>query len=66
MMKDYYVVYDQTPYDERSEQYNQIGIALQNNNAEMLKRHYDYSEANAANYHPTAESMDSSKTISPY
>lgn len=28
LMKEYYVVYDQTPYDERSENYNQIGIGL--------------------------------------
>jgi hypothetical protein len=30
IMKDYYVVYDQTPYDERQEKFNQIGIGLQN------------------------------------
>jgi hypothetical protein len=54
MMKEYYVVYDQTPYDERSENYNFIGIGIQNNDAEMLKRHYDYSLANqeAGGFHP--------------
>ena len=42
-MKEYYVVYDQTPHLERDKDYNQVGIALQNDNAEMLVRHYNYS-----------------------
>lgn len=68
MMKEYYVVYDQTPYDERGENYNFVGIGLQNNDAEMLKRHYDYSLANqeAGGFHPAKESEDSSHTIPPY
>ena len=53
VMKEYYVVYDQTPYDERNEKYNQVGIGLQNDNAEMLKRHYDYSKSNAGDFFPT-------------
>jgi len=65
-MKEYYVVYDQTPYDERGEKYNQIGIGYQNKGAEMLKRHYDYSKSNSGNFHPTTAAMDSSHTIVPY
>ena len=65
-MKNYYVVYDQTPYDERKENYNQIGIGLQNDNAEMLKRHYDYSKSNADNFHPSKASEDSSHAMPGY
>ena len=59
-MKEYYVVYDATPYDERNEKYLQIGIGIQNNEAEMLKKHYDF---NYADFHPTTEAMDSSHTM---
>ena len=65
-MKNYYVVYDQTPYDERKENYNQIGIGLQNDNAEMLERHYDYSASNAGNFHPTKAAEDSSHALPGY
>jgi hypothetical protein len=45
--------------------WNQIGLGLINENADVLKRHYDYSKANqeAGNFHPSAESLDSSHAI---
>lgn len=62
-MKKYYVVYDATPYDERNENYNQIGIGIQNSNAEMLARHYNIQYPG---FHPTAQSEDSSHTMPGY
>lgn len=32
-MRKYYVVYDMTPYDERQQDYIQVGIGLQNSEA---------------------------------
>ena len=33
--KKFYVVYDMTPYDERGEDYIQIGFGVQNNSADV-------------------------------
>ena len=62
-MKEYYVVYDMTPYDESHLDFIQIGLGLQNNDAEMLDRHYNSS---SPLFHPSAESEDSSIAMPGY
>ena len=58
LMKNYYVVYDMTPFDELGEDYIMIGIGLQNQQAEVLERHYNYT---SPAYHPERRSRDSSR-----
>ena len=41
--KQYYLVYDMTPYDERREDFIQIGFGLQNETAEVMQARYNYS-----------------------
>lgn len=59
-MKDYYIVYDMTPYDERNENYIQIGIAPQNHKMIIGEEHYD---PDSPDYKPEEEDIDQSEEI---
>jgi len=47
-----------TPYDERNQDYIQIGLGLANTFPEVLRRHYDHA---SSGYTPEAEALDSSQ-----
>ena len=53
VIKDYYVVFDMTPYDERNENYIQIGIGKKNTDDVIGLQHY---EPSSVDYSPEEES----------
>lgn len=57
LLKNYYVVFDQTPFNERSENHNFVGFAKKNPNNVIGKQHYDPS---SEYYDPEDESLDQS------
>ena len=59
-MKKYYVVYDMTPYDERGENYIQVGIATQNHKMIIGEEHYD---PDSPDYKPENKDIDQSEEI---
>ena len=56
-MRKYYIVYDQTPYDEQGQDYIQIGFAEQNDLSVIGINHYG---AGLPHYTPEARDLDSS------
>ena len=57
ILKNYYLVFDQTPFNERSENHNYVGIAKKNPLNVIGQQHYDPS---SEYYDPEDESLDQS------
>lgn len=63
MMQNYIVVYDMTPYDERNDNYIQVGIGPRDTQKNVGETRY---QPTYSGYNPAVESQDQSHIISPY
>ena len=62
-MKNWYTIFDMTPYDENGKSYIQVGLAPINHQSVIAESRYD---ANQTGYSPLNQTDDASHVIAPF
>lgn len=61
LMKEYYVIFDMSPYDQFNQDFIQIGLGLKASGVDIAALRYDY---NSSSYAPESKDTDSSSIMS--